>query len=204
MQDLLQAVFLGFLDTIPGHLQIAVLDQIRHDFTLNGIVVFLCIDGVNQLHLQLCQFLAYPFGLQQFVDNLLLFRKSKIHIGLDGKHPTNQSTLANLFIYRFAVDIGQHSELDNVKLVHRRQHDRRNNELLVKAVNGGRQKQIGKILANAISPDTRCKDIIEELVHLLLVLLIELSALFATQMIRLKLKHRYLTDEVLHLLTDSC
>ena len=59
MKDVIQRMFLHFLDTITCHAKTIVLQQIGHNLPLDGLVVLLSIYTQDNLMLQLYEFLTH-------------------------------------------------------------------------------------------------------------------------------------------------
>ena len=65
MQDIVERVFLHLPDTVARNFVTAVVQQVRHNLLLDGLTVFLRIDAIDNLLLQLHQFLTHGLILQQ-------------------------------------------------------------------------------------------------------------------------------------------
>ena len=203
MQDILQRIVSHFFQSVVCHAELVVLQHIGNDFLLHCLGILLSIQGIDQLHLQLRQFLTRPLRLQEFTHHLTHRRINRQPVIIDGKCPSHQGPLSDMFVLRAMVYVQQGAELHHIETVHQRQRNRRHHQLLVVGIHGRRQQDFLHFHTDALRPDVSCQDVVEQAIHLLLVLLIDCLALLLPLVLRLQLQHGNITDEVLHLTTDS-
>ena len=203
MQHVFQGIVLHLLDTILGHAEALVIHDIWHNFLLYGIGILLSIHRVNHLDLKLSQLSTDALRFQQFLNQCALLRIDSQHIVVYAQHPAHQCTLAYMFFCRTTIHTHQRTEFHNVETIHQRQHYSRYQQLLVVGIYGGRSQQFLHHVTCPLRPDIRCQQIVEQLVHLLLMNFVKRLTFFLSSMFWLQLKQSRLTHKVLHFLTNN-
>ena len=179
-----------------------ILQQVGHDFRLYLGGVALCVDGIEELYLQLQQFPAYCLVLHHLVNQLLLFRKNDGH-GVAASHdPTHQGPLAYSLYQSLPIDMNQNAELGHVERVKQRQRHGRNHQLLVCGIDGRRQEHLFKCLCCGIRPVARRPEVIKQLAHALQVTGVQFLQMRLLLVGRLQTHHSHIAHIRLQFLTD--
>ena len=90
IQDILHRVFLVLLNTVASNPEALILDDVGHDFLLDGPCVLLRIDTEDNLFLQLHQLFTAMRVLKQMVNQRIqLWIDGCSHADVQTKHPTN-------------------------------------------------------------------------------------------------------------------
>ena len=144
MQNLVEFILRCLLYPVSRQTETSrTVHQGGHNFLLDGGVVALGIDTVDQLLLQLHQLLTTGFILQQFLHQFFLLRVDALpDPGVKGEGPAHEGSLANWFVDGFLIEMHQQTELRDIETVDRRQHHGGDNQLLVAGIDGGRQQHL--------------------------------------------------------------
>ena len=118
MEDIIQRMVLHFLNTVPRHPETVVLQQVGHNLSLDGLVVFLGIDTQNDLMLQLHQLLTDGRIFQHLIQHLLLITiEINEDIILQSQGPTDQGSLTDSGISGMTIYGQQHLELRQIEMI---------------------------------------------------------------------------------------
>ena len=111
MQHLFQGIFLNLFDSTFSHFELIVLHQFGQDLITKGGRIFLGIQRIDHLYLQLRQFVAHLRVAQQVTDEVVLFRIDRQIVVVNAHHPSNKGTLTYILISSMLVDMNQQTEL---------------------------------------------------------------------------------------------
>ena len=162
MQDILQRVFIGIDESLARNLDVAVFQQIGHDFVLNATGISLGLHAKDHLHLQLGQFLAAVLILACQRNDVLHLGIDARFLGIGHQSPAHQGALSHPFVGRLLVDSHQGLELMYVEEVERGQRYAADNELLVNAINRRREQNIHASLSVGGMPEFGSQHIVEQ------------------------------------------
>ena len=105
MEYLFERVFLLFYKSVGRHLEVAVLHKVGHDFLGDDLLIFLGLQTVDELHLQLGEFLAVALLTAQLHQLVFHHGIDRPHIFVQRQHPSYECTLPQVFILRLLIDI---------------------------------------------------------------------------------------------------
>ena len=195
VENVLQGVFLDFLDAAPRKADVLILDDGRDDVALDGFVVAVGIHTEENLLLKVGEFLARLLVGAKLLDELVVFGENlaEILVG-QGKGEADQRPLAQGFVGGTAIDLEEHFEFPDVGDGHRREHHRAQQKCSVAAVDGRREQQVGVERFFARTPLFRRQKGVENLVHLLQMLVVKGFQARFRRFFGLQREHR----EVLH------
>ena len=189
---------LHFLNTVPRHPETVVLQQIGHNLSLDGLVVFLGIDTQNDLMLQLHQLLTDGRIFQHLIQHLLLITiEINEDIILQSQGPTDQGSLTDSGISGMTIYGQQHLELRQIEMIQGRQHNSTDQHLLVVDVNSGRKENLFHGRGLTFTPDSREPETVKPVGYQLLMLLVQRLFLLCLSMLGLQSQHRTLSHKSL-------
>ena len=143
MQNLVEVALIGLFYPVAGDAETGLLHQVWHDLILNGDVVTLCIDTIEELLLQLDELLTAGLTVEKFLDQgICLGVDAPGDRGIEGEGPADEGSLAHLFIGGFLIEMYQESELGDVEAADGGQHDACDEELTVGRIDGWREEHL--------------------------------------------------------------
>ena len=143
MQDLVEVALVGLFYPVAGDAEAGLLHQIGHDLILNSGVVALSIDTIEELLLQLNEFLTAGFILEKGLHQGICLRvDAPGDLGIESESPADEGSLAHLFVGGFLIEVYQETELGNVEAADRRQHHGCDEELTVGRIDGWRVQHL--------------------------------------------------------------
>ena len=195
VQDVFHRVVLNLFKSVVRQAEIAVVEDVGHDFALNDVVVAVGIDAADNLPLQFGQLIAVAVteGEQLFFEVCPHFKTDALY----AECPSGEGPLAHLHDGGTHVDVDEEAELQGVKLRETIHCDGADDELLVDSVHGRRQQQFFVEHLLRWFPLAAHVETVEERTHEIVMAGIELLLLLGARFLGLQAEHGRLGDEVL-------
>ena len=170
VHDVVHRVVFLLLYSETRHLEVAVLQERGHYVFAYFVVVGIGIATEQHLQLQFKQLFAHRPVCQHGLQSVLHIAKQFcLPFRGQGKHPSDERSLSQLFRRRAAEHVGKHKPLVRVKHIHRRQHDCTDNQHGIGNVDGRRDQQFGVVAAERLVPHARCHHSVKQRLHVRMV-----------------------------------
>ena len=98
VQNVLHRVILHLLNAVARHANVIVLQQFRDNLALDDLVVALCPQTIEHLHLQLSQFISATLIIGYLLQHLVNLGIQLSSFRIKTKHPPYQSTLTHTLV----------------------------------------------------------------------------------------------------------